>query len=424
MKFDLPSNSLYGNQPITLDLPDDWKIAVHSFQGEKIPGMSYDEIAQILAQKGPNGVPIAQAAKGCKSAVIIVDDISRPTPLEQVAKAILAELNKAGVPKDAIRFVFAVGTHRAMNREEFVRKLGPEIVGEYKIYNHNPFFNTVRVGVTSNGIPIELNADCVQADFKIAVGALFPHPNTGISGGAKTIVPGISSVETIRRYHMQPVKRWDLNTVGRQITLEGANMLGLNAKVDVLLNGKGEITRVFVGNCMENVEKNYEEIKAFFTTPRPEPADLVLLNNYFKPSEPDVSICYPEIFSLVKPGGQLILGANSPLGVAAHYIFGKWGENGVGGLAYSGDRKLPENISRYVIFSEYPERGMGTHYHFDASDPRVRWARTWDEVMENIDPHPKSVLILPYSTVPYFSPSLSVDGGFRLNWNGTSYKQL
>lgn len=419
MRLHLPANNLYGNAPVPIDIPDNWQVTVQSYAGEKAPGMSYAQIREALRSSA-----ISQTAKGCKTAVIIVDDMSRPTPLQDLAKGVIAELEEASVPRKGIHFMFALGMHRAMSREEFVRKLGEEIVDEFRIYNHNPFFNTVRVGLSSTGIPIELNADCVNADFKVGIGALFAHPNTGISGGAKIIVPGIASMETIRRYHMQSVKRWSLETTGRKITLEAGEMLGLNCKVDVLLNGEGQVAKVFAGSCKDNIEQHYREIADFFATKRPEPADLVLLNNYFKPTEPDVTICYPEVFSLVKPGGQLISSAHTPMGVAAHYMFGKWGDGGVGGLAYVGDRRLPQSISRYIAFCGYPDRGMGTQYHYDDSDPRVRWARTWGDVMKILGEQPRSVLILPYATVPRFVPELEPEAGPRLNWNGHAYTQL
>lgn len=406
MKLELPANCLFGNKSISIDFPDNWTLTIHSYKGEKSKSLSFEQIYQILSSAPPS-TNITEQAKGCKTAVIIVDDISRPTPLEEISKAVIKQLEEAHVPRDGIRFVFAVGTHRAMNREEFVLKLGSEIVNEFRIYNHNPFFNNVRVGISSSGIPIELNLDCIQADYKIGIGSIFPHPNTGVSGGAKIIVPGIASIETVRQYHMQPIKRWGLNTIGRQITLEAEKMLGLNVKIDVLLNGMGEIAKLFIGNCKENIEHNYDRIVDFFSTVRPKPADLVVLNNYFKPTEPDVSICYPEIFSLINPGGQLIVSAHSPLGVMAHYMFGKWGENGIGGLAYTGDRNLPDFISKYFIFSQYPDIGMGSHYHFNTDDPRVLWARTWDDVLNNIDVEPKTVLVLPYSTVPFFTPAFT-----------------
>ena len=80
------------------------------------------------------------------------------------------ELRAAGVPKENIWFIIALGTHGVMYRTEFVRKLGEEIVENYEVHNHNLFFNHVFVGNTTNNVPVEINADVMSADYKIAIG--------------------------------------------------------------------------------------------------------------------------------------------------------------------------------------------------------------------------------------------------------------
>lgn len=410
MKINLPAYNLYGNTPVEIDLPDSWDVHVHTYHGADAQALSQTQIVDRI-KRFKCGKGIAADARGCKTAVIIVDDITRPTPAEMIAKAVIKELEEAGISRKNIHFMFATGAHRCMSRDEYVRKLGEDIVKEFHIYNHNPFFNNIRVGVSSTGIPIELNADCVEADYKIGIGSLLAHPHTGIAGGGKLIVPGIASNETIRRYHMNRQERWSLDTVGRQITIEAADMLGLNCKIDVLLNGNGEIAQLYAGNCRDNIEKNYEEIANFYTVPMPEPADLVIANNYFKPSEPDASSNYPAFYSLIKPNGQLVVSAHTPIGAIPHYMFGKWGENCIGGLSYSGERSLPKEISCYVGFSEIMDQGTAMLYHYDDRDPRVHWASTWEDVRKILGDSPRSVLVLPYAVIPYFEPALP--GGHR-----------
>ena len=72
-------------------------------------------------------------------------------------------------------FVKEFGTHGVMYRAEFVRKLGEEIVENYEVHNHNLFFNHVLVGNTTNNVPVEINADVMSADYKIAIGTTMAH---------------------------------------------------------------------------------------------------------------------------------------------------------------------------------------------------------------------------------------------------------
>ena len=63
-----------------------------------VPALSDAQIAQAFAE--PIGTPrIAEMARGKKSAAIVVDDLSRPTPAATVIPFLLRELTGAGVPK-------------------------------------------------------------------------------------------------------------------------------------------------------------------------------------------------------------------------------------------------------------------------------------------------------------------------------------
>ena len=94
--FDLPSNSNYGDQPIPIAFPDNWDVHISKIHGYDTPALTEAQIAEkIHAAIGAK--PISEGAAGKKSAVIIIDDITRPTPCEPIAKAVIAELRAAGV---------------------------------------------------------------------------------------------------------------------------------------------------------------------------------------------------------------------------------------------------------------------------------------------------------------------------------------
>ena len=198
--FDLPSNSNYGDRPIPVTFPDHWDVHISRIHGYDTPALTEAQIREKLhAAIGTK--PISEGAAGKKSAVIIIDDITRPTPCEPIARAVIAELHAAGVPDENIWFIIALGTHGVMYRTEFVRKLGEELVENYEVHNHNLFFNHVFVGNTSNNVPVEINADVMSADYKIAIGTTMAHSYYGFGGGAKCILPGVSSLRTIMRNH-------------------------------------------------------------------------------------------------------------------------------------------------------------------------------------------------------------------------------
>ena len=200
MIYELPSNSLYGDEPIPIRFPENWDVHISRFAGYNTPELTSDMIAEAI--RSPIGArPISEDARGSRSAVIIIDDITRPTPCGPIVRAVIDELLAAGVPKENIWLIVALGTHGVMYREHFVRKLGEELVDEFEIHNHNPFFNHVFLGNTTNNVPVEINADVMSADYKIGIGAMMAHSFYGFSGGGKCVLPGVASMRSIIKNH-------------------------------------------------------------------------------------------------------------------------------------------------------------------------------------------------------------------------------
>ncbi len=401
MKYPLPANNLYGNAPIMLDIPDCWDVRVYEYAGANEPALSEADLCRAVQH--PEGCkPTRAAARGKKDAIIIIDDISRPTPAGEISKAVIRELEAAGVPRDKIRFMAAIGTHRAMSREEFVRKLGEDIVHEFRCYSHNPFFNCVNLGTTSQGVPVEFNKEVVEADFKVAIGNLIPHAQMGMGGGAKIVFPGVASLESVKCLHQVKQGRWTMECESQQVILEAARMLGVDLKIDCLLNGNGEIARLFAGPIDTIAEAHLKEAADFYRTDHVMDADVVLANNYFKPSEPIVAIANTGLVYSVKKGGILIVASNTPQGAAAHYTSGKWGDGFVGGTLYKGPQPMARRLKTYYAFSTYPDYGTAITYHFNGET--MKWADNWDVIVDEIGRDtPLKLVIYPYACTGYYS---------------------
>lgn len=397
MIYSLPSNVLYGNESIDIMFPDYWEVHVSEICGFNAPSLTYEQIFSRI--KKPIGTkPISESARGKKSAVIIIDDITRPTPCEETAKAVISELLKAGVPKDDIWFVAALGAHGAMYREDFIRKLGKEIVEEYGIYNHNAFRGHTLAGVTENGIPIEINSDVMRAEYKIAIGTVMPHSFYGFSGGAKSVLPGISSIETIIKNHsFTSPKEFNMgnpDTLIRKDAEQAARMMGLDYKIDVILNGKAEIAALYCGDF----EAEAKEARAFaarhYRARFVADCDIVISNSYFKPLEAACAYT-PETIASLKNGGSYVLAANSPYGVCVHYLYDKWGHSEPGGALYAGCYEPDKRMKRLAVFSRYTVKGMRDSWFAD-ENKGAEYYKSWEEILALLDDgKPKKVVVYP-----------------------------
>ena len=93
--------------------------------------------------------------------VIIFDDIHRVTRVSRILPFILEELADAGISDSNIRFIAAVGTNAAINREEFANKPGESVMTRFRCCSHNPFDNCTYFGTTNRGTKVSLNSEFV-----------------------------------------------------------------------------------------------------------------------------------------------------------------------------------------------------------------------------------------------------------------------
>ncbi|GAG42856.1 unnamed protein product, partial [marine sediment metagenome] len=126
--------------------------------------------------------------------LIISDDHTRPTPVKKIIPFLLGELKAGGVADSQISVIFALGTHKPMSETEMRERAG--VVSE-RIRLCNSEFRDPRglayCGKAPDGVPVSVDKRVADADFKIGIGSIIPHPECGWGGGAKIIYPGVAS---------------------------------------------------------------------------------------------------------------------------------------------------------------------------------------------------------------------------------------
>lgn len=289
------SRAWYGDEELTLNFPTGWEVEI---LGPKDgPALSDAQLAQAFAE--PIGTPcIAAMAKGKKSAAIVVDDLSRPTPAAKVIPFLLRELTEAGVPKSEIRFVVGGGSHRPLTDAEAAKKVGTDVAAEYEVTSHNFMAGDLRaLGSLDNGLPIYVNRVVADAEFKICLGGIYPHGAVGFGGGAKLVVPGIAGFATMFYFHsFSPsrghavIERTGNEPDHRDFSEAVARKLGLDVIANVVLNSRREICGLFVGDFVQAHRKGAHFALDTYGTVIPETSrkatDLVVLNCYPLDADP------------------------------------------------------------------------------------------------------------------------------------------
>jgi lactate racemase len=246
----MPSRAWYGDVDLTLDFPAAWD--VHTLPMHDAPTLSAAQIEAAFAN--PIGTPpIHQLAKGRKSATIVVDDLSRPTPAAEVIPYVLRELAMAGIPQAEIRFVVGGGSHRPLAPEEFEKKLGAETVRNYAFKSHNFMAGDLKgIGALPEGTPLYFDPWVVDADFKMTIGGIYPHGAVGFGGGSKLILPGVAGFATIFHFHTFYAARGQGNIERsgpemdhREASEAAARVLGLDLVVNMVINSRRQVAGLF-----------------------------------------------------------------------------------------------------------------------------------------------------------------------------------
>ena len=397
--FRLPQNAWFGDEAVEISLPSDWEIMVAGIPADQCEILTDAGVRERIDHPVGSSA-LNELAKQRNKAVIIFDDLSRPTRLEKIAPYVVEQLLAGGIKEDKISFVCALGAHGAHTRLDFEKKLGKDIVSRYSVYNHNPYENCAYAGETRYGTPLYINREVLAADLKIAIGCILPHAFNGFGGGGKNILPGISGIETIHTNHIrvvQDLKDRGVGFVGNLGIRENSKMkdeiadavkaVKLDFLINVLPNSSREPVGLVAGDPNLAYEKGVAEAGKLYITPYHGGADVVVTNANAKASEALIALILGTR-SLKESGGDIVTVVNCPAGQIVHYMFGQFGED-YGGRLWSGSSIIPQNIGRSIVYSHCAGQRFGLH---NEAMERDDWQDVLKLLQEKNGPGTKAVI--------------------------------
>jgi nickel-dependent lactate racemase len=408
----VPSQRWYENIERELTFPDRWEVDYLTSSGFDKPGLSPGEIKDKI-EHPLAGPTLEELARKKSQAVIVFDDMTRPTPVKAVAPFILEALHQAGMNKGQIRFIWALGAHGAYDMINARKKLGDEIVEQYPIYNHDPFQNTIQVGRTPTGMEFWCNREVMACDLKIGVGCISSHVHVGFGGGAKIILPGVAGIESINQFHNQLHRDSSRTGLGnfyanimRAECDAAGDMAGLDFKADCLINRRGEITNLFAGPFRETHAAGAEEGKDHYGIPYATGYNIVVCNAYGKANESAISSYFARMTLKSSAVGTAVLILDAPEGQVPHYVFRSWGSD-YGGRHYSPKDKGSIGLwhmKKLIALSPYPDR-TSFDWFCHADDATI--VKTWSEalaILERDYPEQARAAIIQDGTMQYMKP--------------------
>ncbi len=411
-RISVPSRRWYENTERELVFPDHWELFNLTSPGMEKPDLSPEQIREKI-ENPVDGPSLAELVKGKQRAVIVFDDMTRPTPVKDVAPFVLDILHRAGMKREQIRFLWALGSHGACDMIAARKKLGDAVVEQYAVYNHDPFQNTVLAGHTQSGVELRFNREFMACDLKIGIGCITAHVHVGFGGGAKIILPGVAGIETINQFHSRlyaDPSRTGLgnfeNNIMRAECDEAGDLAGLNFKIDCLINRRGAITDLYAGTFRATHAAGAEEGKIHYGIPFSSGYDIVVSNAYAKANEAGIALLLALQTLRSDAGGTAVLIADAPEGQVPHYVMRSWGTD-YGGAHYSPKPPgvMPLLMKKLIVLAPHPDR---TSQDLFCHNDDALILKTWDEVLkvlEELYPGAAKVAVIQDGTMQYLRPA-------------------
>ena len=328
----------WGTEKLSLALPDEWHLA-GVLAPSTWPGVkgAMDHVRRGLME--PIGSPrLSELASAGMRVALVIDDLSRPTPVARVLPAVLEELELDGLRREDVTLILALGLHRPMTGEEIAERTGEPEPEALRWENHDcdDLERLTFLGTTERGTPVWINSTVAQADLVVSIGCIEPHAIASFGGGYKNLIPGVAGRETTAHNHSlnctpdtfnmvgQPIEhnpmRLDLEEAGRM--LESPVFL-----VNTVLNSDLQVVRVVSGDPVAAHRAGAQTSAELYGVHVPKLADVVITDSH--PMDQDLRQGVKALANTVRavrPGGVQITLVRAEEGV------------GVFGLA---DRRIP-----------------------------------------------------------------------------------
>lgn len=290
----------YGDGTVTAALPDDTAVVRPETATHEPAPLEDPEAATRAALAAPLGSEPVRAlvSRGSTVTIAFPDRVkggAQETAHRKVSMRLLfEELDAAGVRREDVRLVCAIGLHRKNRHDEFVDYLGREVVDAVpaaNLVNHDAEdpHGMVDLGTSALGDPVAMNRALAESDLTVLIGHTAGNPYGGFSGGYKMPSTGLTSWRSIAAHHSpRSLYRDDFvpaSTASRfreQLTAIGERMQEAMPQpffsVDAVLDSRSRQLGVYAGRIPEVERASWPLATARTDLQVPgEPADVLVI---------------------------------------------------------------------------------------------------------------------------------------------------
>jgi len=277
LKFDLK----YAQGTVSVQIPKE------NFYKELLPqkvpvGLTGGEEVKRALENPVNSERLKDLVKPGERIIIVTSDITRPMPSYKVLPYVLEEMKEAGVREDDVTIVLALGSHRSHTEDEKKVLVGETVYNSRIKVIDSDMNQCVNLGLCRNGTPVDIFEPVAKADRIICLGNVEYHYFAGYSGGAKALMPGVSSHAAIQANHSNMVKpeartgNLETNPVRQDID-QITDFIKIDFIVNVVLNGKKEIIKAVAGHWKDAHREGCKFLDQLYGIEIEDPADIVVV---------------------------------------------------------------------------------------------------------------------------------------------------
>ncbi|MDR2903160.1 MAG: nickel-dependent lactate racemase, partial [Clostridiales bacterium] len=319
----------FGAAPQMVTIPDENIMGVLTPNQIEVETIGADAVMSALA--APIGSEkLCEIVQPGEKIVIITSDITRPVPSYKILPFILEELENAGIPDSDITVVFALGSHRRQTPGEMKKLVGAAVYDRVRCTDGDPG-DFVHMGTTTRGTPVDITRIVAEADRRIGVGNIEYHYFAGYSGGAKAIMPGVSTRAAIQNNHSRMVLpeaaagRLEGNPVREDIE-EALRFCPLDFIVNVVLDEHKEIICAVAGNAVLAHRAGCKFLDRLYRKELSARADIVIASQGGAPKDLNLYQTQKALDNAkhaVRDGGIIILTGSCKEGLGER-VFEEW----------------------------------------------------------------------------------------------------
>ncbi len=318
----------YGKTTIEFEVPEGRLLRVLNAHNVELPSDEMECVRNAI--ENPIGSKkLNELVKPGMKVAIVTSDITRPFPNAKVLPLVIEKLNNAGIPDKDIVTVFALGSHRKHTEEEKKYLVGEKLYNRIECIDSDPN-DCVHLGKTSKGTDVDIFSRVANADFIICLGNIEYHYFAGYSGGAKAIMPGVSTPNAIQQNHsmmiMPEARAGNIDSPVRKDIEEAASMLGIGFIVNVVLDENKRIAFAVAGDYIEAHRAGCTFLDKLYGVKIHDKADITIVSAGGFPKDLNLYQAQKALDNSkdsVKDGGIIILLANCSDGLG-NKAFEQW----------------------------------------------------------------------------------------------------